>query len=368
LGDKLPPVSPPVMHKPQETTLYVLTASNGQETVNAVQQVVVDIAPTPTPTPPPGQPPIVEFLGITPEEVVRVESDRDDDDNEVKAQINWVVTGDTTNVELTGGPPGFEKLSNLARVGEATIKVLDTTVFILTAYNGEAKAVKTTQIKFLDPTPTPDDGSGGGGGGGGDSSEPEIVSFTAEGVSSSDQVTQIGDDPPTYEVVAGSNVNLAWEVENADTVTLVGVGDQPPSGTYTLMNVIAGQTFQLTATSAAGTAKSSLRLRVVAKAAPPPPFNVNGTPSGANIVLTWEYAAENEIIGFRVYRAPDEVSPFARVADEAQLSNGARQWVDVGPLPVCTVYYVTAVYIDPLSSNKLETAASVNSWYSAGCP
>ncbi len=367
LGDKLPPVGPPVMHKPQETTLYVLTASNGQETVNAVQQVVVEVAPTPTPTPPPGQPPVIEFLGVTPEEWTRVEDDRDDKDNEIKAQINWVVTGDTTNVELTGGPPGFEKLSNLARTGEVTIKVRDTTVFILTAYNGEAKAVKTTQIKFLDPTPTPDEG-GDGDGGDGDGSEPQITSFTAVGVSSSDQVTQVDDDPLTYEVVAGSNVNLAWEVENADTVILVGVGEQASSGTYTLKNVIADQTFQLTATSSGGTVKKTLKLEVVAKATPPIPYNVNGTVSGDDIILTWSYDAENDIIGFRVYRAPDEVSPFARVADEAELGNGTRQWVDEGPLPTCTVYYVTAVYIDPLSGDKLETAASANTWYSAGCP
>lgn len=372
IGDKLPPVGPPITHSPQETTLYVLTASNGKDTVNAVQQVVVATAPTPTPTPLPGEPPVIEFFGVTPEEATRVEPDRSDNANEVKAQLNWVVTGDATNVELTGGPPGFERLSNLSRIGEATIKVRDTTVFVLTAFNGEAKVVKTAQIKFLDPTPTPesDSGSGGGSGGGGSgggstTSKPKIVTFAANGVSPADQVTDAGSS--VFQVVAGSNVNLTWDVQNADTVTLVGVGDQPPVGTYTLSNVVTDQTFQLTATGTGGTSQAFLQLRIVAKPAPPPPFSVNGTVAGSNITLTWDHAAENDIIGFRVYRALAVVGPFVRVVDESQLGNGSRQFVDVNALPGCKAYFVTAVYLDPLSGNKLETPASSNSWYGPGC-
>ena len=371
IGDGLPPVSPPITHMPQETTLYVLSASNGEETVHTVRQVIVDLPPTPTPTPPPGEPPAIEFFGITPEEWTRVENIRDDNDNEITAQLNWVVTGETTSVEITGGPPGFEKLSNLSRVGDASIDVRDTTVFVLTASNGEEQIVKTTQIKFLDPTPTPDESSDGGedGGddGGDDAEAPEIATFIAEGVSSTDQVTQVGDNPPTYQVVAGSNVNLKWAVNDANTVTLVGEGEQPPAGTYTLSNVVADQTFQLTAEGDGGSSQAFLQLEVVAKPPPPAPYNVNGILSGSNIILTWEHSAENEIIGFRVYRATSAGGPFLRVADETQLGNGSRQWVDVGPLPTCTAYYVTAVYIDPLSGDKMETGASANSWFSPGC-
>lgn len=374
LGDGLPPLSPPIAHNPQETTLYVLSASNGEETVNAVQQVLVNQPPPPTPTPPPDEPPAIEFFGITPEEFTRVEDVRDDPDNEIMVQLNWVVTGKTTNVEITGGPPGYEKLSNLSRVGDMTLNVMDTTVFVLTAYNGEEMAVETTEIKFLDPEPAEDaaagDDAAAGGGGGDDGAgpdPPDIGSFIAEGVSASDDVTAAGGDPPVYNVVAGSNVNLKWSVDNADTVTLVGVGDQPPAGTYTLFNVVADQTYQLTATGEGGTTDSSLQIKVLPKPPPPAPFNVQGTVSGSDIILTWDHSAENDIIGFRVYRTTSLGGTFTRVADESMLGNGARQWTDVGPLPVCTGYYMTAVYIDPLSGDKLETGASANSWYSGGC-
>ena len=377
LGAGLPPISPPITHAPQETTLYVLSASNGEETVNAVQQVTVGEPPTPTPSPTPGAAPSIEFFAITPEEHIRLDNERDDKDNEITVQLNWVVTGDTTNVEITGGPPGFEKISNLSRIGELSLDILDTTVFVLTAYNGpDTKAVKTTQIKFLDPTPVPTPttaaaaggGDGSGGSGGSDSSTlPEITSFTAQGVSPPrDQVSCSGN---TCQVVAGSNVNVIWNTQNADTVTLVGVGSQPPAGTFTVSNVVANKVFQLTATNSDGSTERFLQLVVIPKPAPPPPTNVNGSqPTGTDIILTWDYSAENDIVGFRVYRATATSGPFSRVADESQLSNSARQYVDRAPLPACTGYYVTAVYIDPPSGNKMETPASTNSWFSAGCP
>lgn len=53
IGADLPP-SGAISHSPQETTLYVLTASGGEEGVRAMRQVTVYAAPTPTPTPTPG--------------------------------------------------------------------------------------------------------------------------------------------------------------------------------------------------------------------------------------------------------------------------------------------------------------------------
>ncbi len=375
LGSGLPPVSPPISHQPQETTLYVLSASNGEDTVNAVQQVIVGEEPTPTPTATPAALPVIDLLQVTPPEQVRADSDdRGAKENEITVQINWVVTGDVTNVELTGGPPGFEKLSNLARIGEVQFFIRDTTVFVLTAYNGHEQASETTQIQFMDATPTPEpsatdpaDGSGGGGSASGTPTPtPEIEFFEAQGVSASDQVTQVGSG--TYQVVAGSNVNLLWSTQNADTVTLVGVGDQPPAGSYTLSNVISAQVFQLTATGDGGTAQESLQLTIAPIPVPPSPYNISGSESGSQITLSWLHDAENSIIGFRVYRAPAVSGPFTRIADESQLSNSTRQYIDSGPLPACAAYYLTAVYVDPVSGNRIETAAGSNGWLSSGCP
>lgn len=371
LGEELPPSGPAVVDQPEETTLYVLTASKGDQKVSEVRQVTVVEAPTPTPTPEPGEPPVVELFAVTPEEWTRLETERDDEDNTITVQLNWVVKGQTTNIQLTGGPPGFEILNNLSKIGDVEVDVLDTTVFVLTAFNGETEVVETTQIKFLDPTPTPEpteepepepteEPTPG-------PPEPEILTFMAEGVSESDEVTQTGSDPPTYEVVAGSNVNLVWETAEADSATLVGVGDQPPSGTYTLFNVVADQTYQLIASGEGGETEAFLEIRVTAKPAPPPPTNVEGEVDGSDVILTWEHSAENDITGFRIYRATSPNSAPSRVADESDLGNSARQWVDEGPLPTCTVYVVTAVYIDPQSGDKEETPASSNSWFSPGC-
>jgi hypothetical protein len=53
VGSDLPP-SGAINHSPKETTLYMLTASSGEETARAMRQVTVNAAPTPTPTPTPG--------------------------------------------------------------------------------------------------------------------------------------------------------------------------------------------------------------------------------------------------------------------------------------------------------------------------
>jgi hypothetical protein len=361
LGDELPPAAS-INHWPEETTLYVLSASNGEQTVNTVQQVVVGEEPTPTPTTTPAAEPVIELFSITPEEWLRVSDD--DEDNEVEVQIDWVVTGNTTNVEITGGPPGYEKLSNLSRVGDGKFTVSDTTVLVLTAYNGDTKAVKTTQIKFLDPTPTPSSDSSTSSDTSGSSTSPQITSFTAEGVSSSDQVTR---SKSVYQVVAGSNVTLRWITQDADTVTLVGVGNQPPAGTYTLSNVVVDQIFQLTAEGDGGNVEQFLSIQVIPKPIPPSPFNVSGTENAPDqVTLSWDHSAENDIVGFRVYR--DNGSGFSRVADESTLPSSTRQWVDPVAVAICREYYVVAVYIEPISGNTQETSASTTSWYSLSCP
>lgn len=52
IGSDLPP-SGSISHSPKETTLYVLTASSGEEAARAMRQITVNTMPTPTPTPTP---------------------------------------------------------------------------------------------------------------------------------------------------------------------------------------------------------------------------------------------------------------------------------------------------------------------------
>ncbi len=92
--------------------------------------------------------------------------------------------------------------------------------FVLTAFNGDKKASKTVQLTLETPTPTT-------------TPEPTatplptpvprpIISFfkadpSPNGGSPTD-VTFKGGSPPTYEVVAGKDVQLSWDVRNADKV------------------------------------------------------------------------------------------------------------------------------------------------------
>ncbi|HEY85490.1 MAG TPA: FHA domain-containing protein [Chloroflexi bacterium] len=354
--DPLPAISPPdIINAPAETTLYVLTANNGGGAVQAVKQVIVQPAVTPTPE----AAPVIEVFTITPEEGVSGEK--------VDARLDWFVNGPTTNIHITGGPKGFEPLANLESFGNAEIKDLDeTAVFILTAINDETEVLKTVQILFLEPTPTPEPEPGPP-----PEPDPEITRFIAAPLSSGDSVTSIDGDPPTYEVTSGSNVDLQWETANADTVTLVGVGDQAPSGNYTIFNVRAGRTYQLIAQGPQASVDSTLRLTIVAAPPPPPPYNLNGAVEGSAIRLTWNYDAQqtNNIIGFRIYRADVPPGNFTRVADENTLTNLTTQWTDTTLTETCGKgYYIVAVYIDATTGDRKETDASRYSWYSDPCP
>ncbi len=357
--DPLPAISPPgIVSAPAETTLYVLTANNNGGTVQAVRQVIVNPAVTPTP---PAEP-VIEVFTITPEEGVN--GQRTD------ARLDWFVNGPTTNIHITGGPEGFEPLANLPPFGNAEIKDLDeTAVFILTAINNDTEALQTTQILFLDPTPTPEPTAAPPAPT--PAPAPEITRFVAAPLSAADGVTFIGGDPPTYQVTSGSNVDLQWETLNANTVTLVGVGEQAPTGNYTLFNLRAGHTYQLTAQGEQDSVDAFVRLTIVPAPPPPPPYNLNGAVNGNAIDLSWNYdaAQTNNIIGFRIYRANVPPGNFSRVVDENTLGNLTTQWTDTTLTETCGKgYYIVAVYIDAVTGNRKETDASRYSWYSDPCP
>jgi hypothetical protein len=140
---ELPP-SGTVTVRPLTNTAYVLKASNGKvEKQSKVQQVIV--SPPPPATPVPGAPKIDFFLANPSEVGIGTPESKN-------IVLSWQVSGDATNVEITG--PNNAKFSGLLKNGTLTITADKATLYVLTAFNGpNLKTSATVQIKVKNPVP-----------------------------------------------------------------------------------------------------------------------------------------------------------------------------------------------------------------------
>jgi hypothetical protein len=126
----------------EQSTTFALKVGNifGEVT----QPETVNVRPTPTPPPPPR----INAFSAKPAELVRGE--------QTQSALSWDVTtfaGDT-EIELSvlgGAPIGV----GLAAKDTMTVPVADTTVFMLSASQGENVDTRQAMITVLDPTPTP---------------------------------------------------------------------------------------------------------------------------------------------------------------------------------------------------------------------
>ncbi len=150
IGDHLP-ASGAVSQTPSETLLYVLTASNGQQSTSALRQITVNPAP-PTPTPPPAPTPTlapaapaIVLFTATPAQPVQLS------DEEVGVRLDWVVSGDTTNITLTGGPLGNVGLSQLNPQDSLSLNLSEDAVFVLRAFNGSQQVLSTVEVRLQHP-------------------------------------------------------------------------------------------------------------------------------------------------------------------------------------------------------------------------
>ncbi len=132
LGDNLPP-SGSISDTPTATTLYVLAASKGDQTTNALRQITV-LQPTPTPTPiptetptPAPEAPTIDLFTVTPAQPVQV------DGQEVAVRLDWVVSGPTTDITLTGGPLGNDAFTQLNPQDGVTLYLQEDAIFVLRA-------------------------------------------------------------------------------------------------------------------------------------------------------------------------------------------------------------------------------------------
>lgn len=154
IGDHLPP-SGTVSQAPTETLLYMLAASNGEQSTNAMRQITVNpIPPTPTPTPTPTPvptpaAPTIELFTSSPAQPVQV------GDEEVEIRLDWVVSGEVTNITLTGGPLGNNGLSQLSSQDSFTVILTEDAVFVLRAINGDQQVLRTLEVRLRHAVPLP---------------------------------------------------------------------------------------------------------------------------------------------------------------------------------------------------------------------
>jgi len=193
---------------PTQTTQYRLTARNARGEVSAVATVVVEEIPP------------AQFLACTvsPMNILAGEA----------ATITYA-TANADTVSISG-------VGNVAGSGNQTVSPAETTTYTLTANN--ARGPVTCQVTVQVATVP----------------APRIISFTA--------------NPTT--ITAGQSSTLTWNVENADTVDISGIGTVPAQGSQAV-SPNTTVTFVITARNRAGTAQANAPITVNPPVVQPPP-------------------------------------------------------------------------------------------------
>ena len=188
---------------PTRTTQYRLTARNAGGEVSATTTVVVEEQPRP------------QFLTctVTPMNITRGES----------ATIAFA-TSNATDVTISGG------IGSVGSSGSRVITPTETTTYTLTGRGegGESTCTVTVQVTAQ-------------------AERPRVVSFTAN---------------PT-SITAGNASTLSWNIENAQTVEISGIGTVAASGTREVRPT-QNTTYTLTARNASGETTATATVTVTA--------------------------------------------------------------------------------------------------------
>lgn len=349
-----------------EDQTLVFPGTSGDYTLLAGQNVakvrieVIPATPTPTTTPEPDAPQIILF-NARPKELVEGSEDQ--------VELSWQINQNFTNGEISS--PNLGTIPFTDRIGSIMVTVKETTLFALTAFNGDKQSSTTTGVDVLTPTPTTTPPP--------PTNTPippaEIIGFKIIAPGAPEVVEVPGSSPLTYKVQKGKEVTFQWETNNAATkVTFTEsstgaaeVGTVPIG--QTKKTITANGNYTLVAANLAGqeTSPKVIQIELIGPPPPPPPFNLSGIEGTNTITLTWEYDPDSidKIDGFRVY---DVNSPNSPLVNEGTLDKNADTYVVSPPGgQVCGQgYYVVAVYIDVITGNKVELP-SVSSWFSAKC-
>ncbi len=198
---------------PTVTTTYVLTAKNDTGEVSKSVTVVVK------------QPEAVK--------VVRFVASPSEIDAGQASTLSWEVQN-ATNVTISG----IGTVNNAA--GTSQVSPTQTTTYTLTAKNDSSEVSESIVVTIRPP---------------GDNSV-KIVRFTAS----------------PSEITAGQAATLSWEVLNASTAEITGIGNVNPKAGTSQVSPTETTTYTLTAKNAAGDISESLVVTI--KVVPPPVLRI----------------------------------------------------------------------------------------------
>ncbi|MBK5294142.1 MAG: OmpA family protein [Acidobacteriia bacterium] len=218
---------------PTETTSYTLTARNRVSEDTAVVTVVVEQP----------QPRILRFTA-TPATILQGEA----------STLDWQ-TQDADSVEIPN-------VGTFAPNGSVVVSPDQTTAYTLIARNRFGETTASTVVTVQTGP------------------KPSVISFSATPV----------------EIVAGDPSTLAWQVQNADEVTITSLGTVQASGSVPVTPNTT-TTYTLTATNKFGTATSTAtvvvypRLRILSFTATP-----NTIKSGQPVLYAWSTENANDVV------------------------------------------------------------------------
>lgn len=192
---------------PRTTTQYRLTARNSRGEVSATATVVVEEAPS------------AQFTAcsVSPMNIMAGES----------ATITYA-TSNADTVEISG-------IGNVATSGSQVVTPTQTTSYTLTARNATGSTTCSVTVQVTTGT------------------APRILSFTAN---------------PT-SITSGNSSTLSWNVENATTVSISGIGNVDPTGSRSV-SPTTNTTYTLTATNSSGSVTATANVTVSGGPGPGP--------------------------------------------------------------------------------------------------
>lgn len=225
----LQPASGTVQVKPTKTTDYTLRVNSPGGLIKSSVRVEVE-----------GGPPTIDAFTATPQTIMPGDS----------SILEWTASN-ASHVTIEPG------VGMQPSTGSVTVNPVMTTTYVLTAVGDEGTAMSQVQIVVAT------------------GNQPFILSFTAA--------------PQT--VASGGAATLAWEVANADNVTISNVpGLQAIKGMVTV-NPAQTTTYTLTAVGAGGSVNASVTINVTL-AGDPTVLHFNATPTtvpaGGKVTLDWE--------------------------------------------------------------------------------
>jgi hypothetical protein len=207
---------------PTQSTTYTLTARNARGEVTAIARVIVEAQPA------------AQFLSCTASPATINSGEA--------SNLIWS-TANADTVSISNG------IGNVATSGSQTVTPTASTTYTLTATNASGPVTCTATVTVNSgPTPV---------------QPPRIIGFTA--------------NPTT--ITAGQSSTLSWNVENATTVDISGLGEVPAQGTRAV-SPNTSVTYVITARNDGGVVQANAPITVNPATGPGP----GPTPTPAPVI------------------------------------------------------------------------------------